>query len=152
VDATEFGPVIGDPPLIAVILTQARKRRGMTVDAVSAATGIKVSSLNHYFAGRRSRKGETRIVIPPSDAVAKIAAVVGATPDELRSAGFHDAARAIETSTEFDPGEYAPDTTVAQAMVRLRRSLLASVVADFSDEELQEELARRAGTRSASAN
>lgn len=138
-----------EPSPISRVLSNARRRAGLTIPQVSERTGIPVPTLNVVFAGRRRRGVRQVQVVPKSQLVTRIAAVVGATSDELREVGYGESARMLEESPPIEEFETHTDDRVTQALVSARRKILADMLRTFTDDDLREELERRAAERDA---
>lgn len=86
-----------DPPPWGALITSALRRGGMSARQAARRAGISEGRWRQISGGYQVvRPGEYAAVRGPAGTLARMAAVAGVSPDELREAGRADAARALE--------------------------------------------------------
>ena len=97
------------PPPEAVILRLARKAAGISGPDASRAAGISKARLSQIECGYETRLGGLRPVRGKDATIARLAAVVGVTPERLDNAGRGDAAAVLrEIQQHPQPGQPVP--------------------------------------------
>ncbi|MGO4421468.1 hypothetical protein AB4Z54_22870 [Streptomyces sp. MCAF7] len=125
------------PPPEAALIKTALKLTRISGRAAAKQAGISDARWRQIISGYQSVSGTKIAVHAPPDTLARMALVVGVTPQQLAGAGRTDAAEALEElamATAGQPtGPYANDPNV-EAIATLLRNLPA---------EAQEEVLRR---------
>jgi len=86
-----------DPPPWGALITSALRRGGMSARQAARRAGISEGRWRQISGGYQVvRPGEYVSVRGPAGTLARMAAVAGVSPDELREAGREDAAQALE--------------------------------------------------------
>lgn len=89
------------------LLHEAMQREGLSFRAIAAQIGMSDARVRNIINGYQAvGRGQRIDITGPEDTVAKIAAVVQVTPEQLEAAGRHDAARALRRRL---PGGEMPD-------------------------------------------
>ena len=79
------------------LLQSAIKRAGLSVRKVAQEVGLSDTRLRHVLNGYQPvGQGQVIQIVGPADTLAKIAAAVDVSPEELRAVGRADAASALE--------------------------------------------------------
>lgn len=102
---------VPERPPEGALIDQARKARKLSVRAAAKEVGISEGWWRQIVLGYQSLSGGGKgSVRGPADTVARMAAVVGVTPDQLEQAGRADAAEklregfeAVRTEDDFAP-------------------------------------------------
>lgn len=115
------------PPPEAVLIALARKARNLTiVDAANLSGVIKSSRWGQIESGYVMRQGTPVRTEAQDMDLARMAHVVGVTPDELRSAGRSDAAEILDRirlQAERDDTDRRPGESSTDWAFRLMREL-----------------------------
>jgi len=114
------------------LLGDALRRSGMSARQAAPLAHISDTRLRHIINGYQPYQGQQLKVVGPADTVARIARVVGVTPDQLAAAGRPDAAAILRER------ETAPTTRGAE-LVRHRdegREDLVAFLADYDPQKL----------------
>ena len=86
-----------DPPPWGALITSALRRGGMSARQAARRAGISEGRWRQISGGYQVvRPGVYALVRGPAATLARMAAVAGVSPDELRAAGRADAAQALE--------------------------------------------------------
>lgn len=131
-------------PRECAVLRAAYERSGLSVGAISKATGISTTAIHIAMNGYRYRGGETHVTVPPDNTVVKLAAVLRIEPSVIRGAGRARAAALLEEASVAGLKATTDSDEHAQALAAGRNALAIRVLAAFSTDELQAELNRRA--------
>lgn len=136
------------PPPECTLLHDRQKRSGLTVADLAAATGLSVSTINNSLRGYRYRKGDPIVVVPPDTTLAELASQLLINPESLRRVGRPEAADLLAANkpesvhVPVELPELEDEKTLVATQVR--RSLVRRVLEAFTDQELRDELERRA--------
>lgn len=125
-----------------------QKRSGLIVADLAAATWLSVSTINNSLRGYRYRKGDPIVVVSPDTTLAEFASQLLINPESLRRVGRPEAADLLATNkpeSVHAPVEL-PELEDEKILVatQVRRSLVRRVLEAFTDQELRDELERRA--------
>jgi hypothetical protein len=142
------------------LLAAALRRSGRSARSVAKEMGISDTRLRHIINGYQPvGRGQTVTVVGPAETVARAAAVLKVTPDDLAQAGRPDAGellRAAQSNDWSSPGMV--DLKVETAVRELREFLDSdwlstdppeSALFMFSDEQVLDEMVRRFRLRTA---
>ena len=129
-------------PAESRLLDAAYRRSGLTAADLAAAAGISAGSVRIALSGRRYRKDEVQVVVPPDQTLAKLAGALGISAESLRELGRE---RAAELVAGLVPASVPADEEAA-AVIAARRAVFAQVLAVVPTEELQAEIKRRGET------
>lgn len=121
-----------DAPLWGALITAACRRGRMSARQAARQAGISEGRWRQITSGYQVvSPGEYAPVRGPAATLARMAAVAGVTPAELRAAGREDAAQALEASAAQ---EAAQESATDQVLERIRsmdsdqaRELLAQI-------------------------
>lgn len=141
-----------DIPRECAVLRAAYERSGLSVGAISKATGISTTAIHIAMNGYRYRDGGASVTIPPDSTVVKLAALLRIEPSALRGAGRVRAAALLEEASGTELKTTTDSDEQAQALAAGRNALAIRVLAAFSSDELQGELNRRVGVAATSAD
>lgn len=109
------------------LIGRAAERTGLSVRRLAAKAGISDARWRHIVNGYQPvGRGQTIPIVAPAETLARMARVVGVTPDELRKAGRADAAAELERQTQ------APVSAV-EALAEDIKAVLDDV--DLTEEE-----------------
>jgi hypothetical protein len=93
------------------LITQALRRSGLSARAAAERAGISEGRWRQVASGYESRGGTYTRVHGPASTVAKMAAAVGVTADQLTTAGRPDAAEVLRY--QADTAETTMDNLIA---------------------------------------
>jgi transcriptional regulator with XRE-family HTH domain len=94
------------PPPWGALITEALRRAGLSAREAARRTGISEGRWRQITGGYQVvSAGVYAPVRGPAGTLARMAAVVGVTPDQLRQAGRSDAARALASAPAADHGD-----------------------------------------------
>jgi transcriptional regulator with XRE-family HTH domain len=97
------------PPPEAVIIRLARKAAGISGPDAARAAGISNARLSQIENGYETRRGAYRPVSGKDATIARLAAVIGVTPERLDKAGRPDAAAVLREIRQYpQPGQPLP--------------------------------------------
>ncbi|MEW2068470.1 helix-turn-helix transcriptional regulator [Streptomyces sp. NPDC007346] len=126
-----------EPPTEAALIARAQKRSGLSGRKAASLAGISDARWRQIIHGYQTISGTRLPVSAPDGTLARMASVVGVTPDQLREAGRPDAADELEQMTPPAPprpaGQYTPPLDA-----------ITAIMASLSVEE-QAEVIRRLG-------
>lgn len=87
------------------LIAKAQKRARLSNREAAKRAGISEARWRHIISGYRSEAGQHVPVSGPADTIARMAQVVGATPEQLAEVGREDAAEAFrEIVPPQEPG------------------------------------------------
>ncbi|MGY5033248.1 hypothetical protein ACWC9U_20615 [Streptomyces sp. 900116325] len=127
-----------NPPLEAALIAAALKNARISARKAAGLAGLSDARWRQIVSGYQSVSGSYVAVRAPADTLARMAQVVGVTPEELRNAGREDAAAELDElgappTPRPSAGTYAPPIDAVTA-----------IMAALTPEE-QEEVIRRLG-------
>ena len=120
------------------LLGAAIKRSGISRNQVAAQVDLSSTQVANYISGFDNKGSEVNI---PPLRLAKLAALLGISEDEIRDAGRDDAARVLASMKRVE------DTVVDLVAQAQSRNAAAIDLAAYSDVVLLTELLRRAADR-----
>lgn len=129
-----------EPPREAPLIDAARRRARITVREAARQSRVSEAHWRQIISGYESLGGgEYREVHAKPETLARIAQVVGITPDQLIKVGREDAARALEEITpdpapEPEPAYTPPVDAVYAILASLPPEAQAEVVARLAKE------------------
>lgn len=98
----------GPPPEAALIKTALKSRR-LTARAAARQAGIGEARWYQIMRGSQTVSGTTARVVAPPDTLARMAQVVGVTPEQLDEVGRTDAAEELRTLATEQPATTPAD-------------------------------------------
>lgn len=128
-------------PIESKLLDKQYRASGLSAPKLAEATGLSISAVRIALAGFRYRDGQAHRVVPPDSTLAKLAAVLGLSPQTLEGVGRERAAQLLaEMQTEHAIANPDLDSVAAIAG---RQTLVRDMLKLFSTNELRAELERR---------
>lgn len=124
------------------LLDDAYRRSGLTAADLAVATGLSVTSVRNALSGLRYRNGAAKVVPPPDRTVALLAGALGVSAAALRAVGRDRAAMMLQEGQE---GARSTVDLESVAAIAGRRALARQILAVFTIEDLEAEIARREG-------
>jgi hypothetical protein len=110
-----------EPPPEAALIATALKRSGLSARKAAPLAGIGEARWRQITSGYQSVSGSRIPVRAPDDTLARMAAVVGVTPEELRQNGRPEAAEELERLKATPPpratGQFSPPLDAVTALL-----------------------------------
>lgn len=133
-----------DIPPESTLLRAEYERSGLTIAAMSRATGISTAALHIAMNGFRYREGGTPTsVTPPDKTIVKLASLLRISPGILREVKRERAAQLLEETPAHQRPTSTPSDRDAQFAAASRRLLVRQMLAVFNTEELRAEIELR---------
>jgi hypothetical protein len=112
-----------EPPPEGRLLSEALERSGMSIRQASAKAGISYGRWRQIASGvQNASPGSWAKVVGPARTVARMAQVVGVTPEEMAEAGREDVAQAMREGTSRHLSAVPSDgSPVDEAMGAIRK-------------------------------
>jgi transcriptional regulator with XRE-family HTH domain len=134
-----FAPPAPPPPAEAHLLQTALAAKGLSQRQAAHAAGISESRWRQIVSGYQAVSGSKAPVRSPGATLARMAQVVGVTPEQLESAGRADAAGALRdlvaAGSVADPASSAQDFSRVDERWHMLEALLRQAGAGLSPEE-----------------
>ncbi len=121
------------PPPEGSAITAALKKSGLSAREAAKRAGLSEGRWRQIASGyQRPRAGVVVEVTAPPDTLARMAVVVGLTPEDLEAAGRSDAAAALRQSwpaaegkphgDTFDLDSYTPESPAEKALIAIYKA------------------------------
>lgn len=109
------------PPAEATLIATAQKSSRLSNRKAAKKAGMSEGRWRQIIQGYQTVSGVHVPVSAPAETLARMAQVVGATPDQLVEAGRDDAAEALDARSPIDGPQSDDSSTVAQLETRVAR-------------------------------
>ncbi|MDF1477736.1 hypothetical protein PYV02_01410 [Leifsonia sp. H3M29-4] len=131
------------------LLRQRYEQSGLTIAELAAATDLSEATVTVAVAGFRYRDGQPIVVAPTDRTLVQLAPALRIGPEQLRAVDRVRAAELLEAAAvdieglALESSNLISASIAAQAAASARRSLMRSVLAVFSTDDLRDEIALR---------